>query len=289
MPKGVVLRHRNLMANIDGIQQAAQFTTHDTSLSWMPLTHDMGLIGGMLIPFYAGAPCTLISAHTFTQRPVRWLQAITDEKATISAAPNFAYEHCLEMIKDDELKQLDLSSWRIAICGAEPVRASTIDRFSQKFSQCGFKAHTFMPSYGMAEATLAVTSEQAARRPTMPVYDKSALEQGSVIKADKDQASQISLVSSGKVLAGLKVKIVNPKTLQVCQGDEVGEIWVSGPSVAQGYYGKSAQTREVFNARLAEDDGLYLRTGDLGFLDENSNLFVTGRLKDLIIITNRLA
>jgi 8-amino-7-oxononanoate synthase/acyl carrier protein len=278
-----MLTHSNLMHNSAMITYAFEHSRSNSGMFWLPLYHDMGLIGGILQPLYMGRPNTLISPTHFLQRPVRWLQSISQSGATISGGPNFAYDLCAEKITAEQKRTLDLSRWSLAFNGAEPVRAETIDRFSKAFAECGFRREAFYPCYGLAEATLIVAGGYKNAEPVIRSYDLHALEKHQVVPVAAAADGAHALVGSGGNLLDQNIVIANPDTFEPCAPNQVGEIWVSGPSVAQGYWKRDEATRETFQARLNDGRGPFLRTGDLGFLDRGE-LFVTGRLKDLIIV-----
>ncbi|MCG8583193.1 MAG: aminotransferase class I/II-fold pyridoxal phosphate-dependent enzyme, partial [Pirellulales bacterium] len=234
---------------------------------------------------YVGQPNILMSPMAFLQRPLRWLQAISNYRATISGGPNFAYDLCVQKVTQEEIEKLDLSSWTLAFNGAEPVRAATLERFAKTFAPAGFRSQSFYPCYGMAEATLIVSGGYKVNPPVIRSFDGAALEQHCVKAASDDAASARKLVGSGGNLLDQQIVIVDPDTLETCPDDRVGEVWVSGPSVAQGYWKRPDETRHAFNAYANDNpnDGPFLRTGDLGFLCDGE-LFITGRLKDLIIL-----
>ncbi|MEM6424664.1 MAG: fatty acyl-AMP ligase, partial [Cyanobacteria bacterium P01_D01_bin.128] len=288
-PKGVMVSHRNLLHNLNLIRQrfAAQ-SAEDVTVSWLPPYHDMGLIGGILEPLYDGSPVILMPPVAFLQRPIRWLQAIAQFQATVSGGPNFAYELCCQRITDSERAALDLSSWELAFNGAEAVRADTLARFTEVFASCGFRSSAFYPCYGMAETTLLVTGGHRQIPPVCKTVQAAALARHQVIEAAPEEtAGSRTLVGCGQVPPEQTVIIVHPKTRRRCEPNQVGEIWVSGPSVAQGYWQQPEATAAGFQAALAENaKKTFLRTGDLGFLADNE-LFVTGRLKDLVIIRGR--
>ncbi|HEY1067487.1 MAG TPA: AMP-binding protein, partial [Pirellulales bacterium] len=242
-----------------------------------------GLIGGILQPLYMGRLNTLLSPTHFLQRPVRWLQAISQSGSTISGGPNFAYDLCAEKVTAEQKRTLDLSRWSLAFNGAEPVRAETIDRFSKAFAECGFRREAFYPCYGLAEATLIVAGGYKQSEPVVQSFDLHALEKHEVVPAAAGAEHARELVGSGGNLLDQNIVIADPETFEPCTANQVGEIWVSGPSVAQGYWRREEATHETFQARLRDGRGPFLRTGDLGFLHKGE-LFVTGRLKDLIII-----
>jgi amino acid adenylation domain-containing protein len=282
-PRGVMLTHGNLLHNLALIQQRFAHTTASQGVIWLPPYHDMGLIGGILQPLYAGFPVVLMSPVDFLQRPLRWLQAITRYRATTSGGPNFAYDLCVRKITAEQRAGLDLSSWSLAFNGAEPIRTETLARFAAAFAPCGFRAAAFYPCYGLAEATLLVAgSAQAA--PAMRRFAKAALEQQRVVELPADDPAGRALVGCGLPDADQQLVIVDPTTATRCERGQIGEIWLAGPSVAQGYW-DAQQTAGTFHARLG-GEGMFLRTGDLGFVHAQA-LFITGRLKDLLIIRGR--
>ncbi len=285
-PKGVVLSHSNLVYNSELIRQGFGNTSSSIGVSWLPFYHDMGLIGNVLQPVYVGGRVVLMSPMHFIQRPLRWLKAISHYRATTSGGPNFAYELCIHKIKPAQREELALESWEVAFSGAETVRAETLAKFKELFSPCGFRSEAFFPCYGMAEATLLITGGARQIQPRIRQVDKDALTSGRVLPVTPD-AETCDLVSCGWTFPGQRVLVVNPETCQPCAPDEIGEIWVSGPSIGQGYFGLPELTERTFAARLADsNEGPFLRTGDLGFLYEGE-ICVTGRLKDLIIIRGR--
>ncbi|HEV3039682.1 MAG TPA: AMP-binding protein [Candidatus Angelobacter sp.] len=285
-PKGVMVSHRNLLHNQRVIQSACNHTEESTVVSWLPLHHDMGLIGTVLQPAFIGSHSVLMSPARFLQEPLYWLQAITRYRAHSSSGPNFAYDLCSQKVTAEQKKGLDLSSWRIAVNGAEPVRYETIERFACSFASCGFRLEAFRPCYGLAESTLMVTG---ARRPDLPLVKEvsvHALEQNSIQECAGGELSR-QLVGCGETLHGQDVRVVDPSTRNALPDGSIGEIWVSGPSVTQGYWNRPEDTEHAFHAYIFPDSkGPYLRTGDFGFLDQGQ-LFLTGRLKDLIIIRGR--
>ncbi len=286
-PRGVMVSHRNLLANSALIQTAFGMTPDSIGLSWLPLYHDMGLIGGILQPIYTGFPLMLMSPLTFLQRPYRWLEAISRTGATASGGPNFAYDLAIRKVTPEQRANLDLSSWRVAFSGAEPVRAETIRRFTEAFAPCGFRPEAWYPCYGLAEATLFVTGGPAGHGARFLNVSAAALEQGRVEPASDGEGSR-TLVACGRQWPDQRVLIVDGETLKPKAPREVGEIWVTGSSVAEGYWGRAAESAEIFHAQPAGtgDGATYLRTGDLGFF-EGEDLFIAGRIKDLIIIDGR--
>jgi acyl-CoA synthetase (AMP-forming)/AMP-acid ligase II len=287
VPKGVMLSHGNLMSNSASIEQAFEHTRETCGVIWLPPFHDMGLIGGILQPLYAGFTGILFSPADFAKRPVRWLEAISRYKATTSGGPNFAYDLCVRTTTPEQRAGLDLSSWSVAFTGAEPIHAATLDRFAETFAPCGFRREAFYPCYGMAESTLIVTGGRKASAPVLISVRGGALERNKVEPARADDHDARTVVGCGTPLPSVGLLIVDPETRRPCPDGRVGEIWVSGPSIAQGYWDQPDKTRETFQARLEGEAGAgYLRTGDLGFV-HGGELFVTGRLKELIIIRGR--
>ncbi|OAB58116.1 hypothetical protein AY600_04805 [Phormidium willei BDU 130791] len=288
-PKGVMLTHGNLLHNAQETYRMMGHSPQSCFVSWLPLYHDMGLIGGILQPLYGGFPCVLMSPVAFLQRPYRWLKAISDYQATTSGAPNFAYDLCVDKISAEQRQTLDLTHWQVAFNGAEPVRASTLERFRDAFAPCGFHDKAFYPCYGLAEGTLMVSGTPLHQPPRVHRVRRQDLEQhqaSSLAPEDPNEAGQ-ALVSSGISLERQTVVIVNPQTHQSCAAGTVGEIWVKGPSVGQGYWQNPSASEETFGAYLRDSgQGPFLRTGDLGLLHQGQ-LFVTGRLKDVIILRGR--
>ena len=281
-PKGVMLSHANLMHNSAMIAYAFEHTRSGSGCFWLPLYHDMGLIGGILQPLYMGKSNTLFSPTHFLQKPVRWLKMLSQTGCTISGGPNFAYDLCVEKVTAEQKTTLDLSRWALAFNGAEPVRADTIDRFSKAFAECGFRREAFYPCYGLAEATLIVTGGFKQAPPIVKSFQNEAFEKNEVIETEPGAEDSREIVGSGGNLLDQQIVIANPDTFESLGDNRVGEIWVSGPSVAGGYWKRDDLTKEIFQARLCDGRGPFLRTGDLGFL-RDGELFVTGRLKDLLI------
>lgn len=282
-PKGVMVSHRNLIHNSSLIQQGFEHTAQSFGVIWLPSYHDMGLIGGVLQPLFAGFPVALMSPADFLQKPMRWLQAISHYQATTSGGPNFAYDLCVRKFKANQAEHLDLSHWDVAFTGAEPIRAETLNRFVETFAPYGFRREAFYPCYGMAETTLMISGGRKADQPQICTVQASALEQNHVLPAD-GQKNTRALVGCGTSFANQQMKIVNPQSRCLCQPGQVGEIWVSGLSVAQGYWQQPAETESTFQAYLADSgEGPFLRTGDLGCI-QNDELFITGRLKEVLII-----
>nr|AXN93619.1 PuwI [Symplocastrum muelleri NIVA-CYA 644] len=283
-PKGVMVSHGNLLHNEQAIKLAYQHTEKTIFVGWLPLFHDMGLIGNVLQPLYLGGLCFLMSPIAFIQKPLRWLQAISRYKATTSGGPNFAYDLCVSKITPAERASLDLSSWNVAFNGAEPVRAETLERFTATFASCGFRREAFYPCYGMAETTLFVSGGLKTAAPVVLSVEGGAIDQNIVVPTTETGNNTRAIVGCGQTWTDEKIAIVDPETLTQRPAGKVGEIWVSGSSVAQGYWHRPIETEQTFNAYIANTtQGPFLRTGDLGFLWDGE-LFVTGRLKDLIVI-----
>lgn len=282
-PKGVMLSHGNLVRNTELIVVAFQ-TRHDSiGVSWLPTYHDMGLVGGVLAPIFIGRPAVLMSPMSFLQKPIRWLQTIHRYRGTTCGGPNFAYQLCVDKITDEEMRGLDLSCWRTAFNGAEPVRASTLRQFTEKFGRIGFDPTAFLPCYGMAESTLIVTGGPQADPPVIVAFDAKQLDLGRVVVCESDSPNARQLVGSGAILPGEDVIIVDGESCKPVPADEIGEIWVRSPSVGLGYWEREEATQATFGALTSDGAGPYLRTGDLGFLYDGQ-LFVAGRLKDMIIV-----
>jgi acyl-CoA synthetase (AMP-forming)/AMP-acid ligase II len=283
-PKGVMLTHDNLLHNLELIRRISRGDDREIAVFWLPQHHDMGLISGILGSLYVGGATVLMSPAAFIKRPMRWLEAMSRHRASYSVAPTFAYDKCVECSSAEERAALDLSSWSTAVCGAEPVRAATLRAFADAFAPAGFRPEAFQAGYGLAESTVAVAGSSASAVPVVQHIDRTALSEGRVVDASLEHAGAVAVVGCGRPQGGQRVVIVDPETRRERQADEVGEIWIAGPSVAQGYWGKPEETAHTFAASLAETgEGPFLRTGDLGFL-RASELFITGRCKDLVII-----
>lgn len=283
-PKGVVIRHSNLLANLEMIRQQMSNTPQSTNVGWVPLYHDMGLMMGVLQPLYLGAMSVLMPPAAFMQRPLIWLKLIHLYRAEVSSAPNFAFDLCVSRFRPEQMESVDLSCWKLALNGAEPVKAETIARFCETFSPYGFNAGTMYPGYGLAEATLLVSGGSRGHIPHIRVAGRNASQRG---KAPHDPIANKTqtLVSCGHSVPGQQIAIVDPETRVELGPGQIGEIWISGPHIAAGYWNNLTATAEAFRAKLADHTaGDWLRTGDLGLMDNNNQLFVTGRIKDLIII-----
>ncbi|MBU6953988.1 non-ribosomal peptide synthetase/type I polyketide synthase [Hahella sp. HN01] len=286
-PKGVMVSHRNLILNLDELHRCYDHGADSIVVSWLPHFHDLGLIYAILTPLYAGSICYLMAPATFIRNPVRWLQAISDFRATHSAAPNFAYQLCIDKISAEQKQDLDLSCWQAACNAAEPVRYETLRDFAAAFSDCGFDYQALSPSYGLAEATVKVSITPISEPPTVLHVEREALSQGEVKIVAAGAPGSTPLVGSGRVDMDTKSLIVDAATRTPCLPDRIGEIWVRGPSIASGYWARPEATSDIFDAHLADPQGRYagpyMRTGDLGFI-HGAQLFITGRRKDLLII-----
>jgi acyl-CoA synthetase (AMP-forming)/AMP-acid ligase II/acyl carrier protein len=282
-PKGVVVTHGSLEHNIALIAEPFGMNASEVlGLSWLPPFHDLGLIGNLLAAVHHGVTEVIMTPQVFLSDPLGWLRAISHFRATSSAAPNFAYDLCVSRAKPEVISTLDLSCWKTAFNGAEPIRAGTLERFASTFAPCGFTAEAMCPGYGLAEATLVVSAQPRGRGALIASFDRAELLQHRAVPSDSTSA--VRLVGSGIVLGGQDVRIVDADTRGECSPHGIGEIWVSGPSIARGYWANLEATAETFRARTQPDGaGPFLRTGDLGFLHEGQ-LFITGRRKDLIII-----
>ncbi|HSO00189.1 MAG TPA: fatty acyl-AMP ligase, partial [Candidatus Nanopelagicales bacterium] len=284
-PKGTLISHGNLLANLAAIQEAKSYDEDSVAVIWVPNYHDDGLIHGILQPIYTGHRCVLMHSATLVARPFQWLMAITRYRATHAGGPNFCYELCLRKVTDAQRAHLDLSSWRMAYNAAEPIRHETLRGFHDRFEPCGFRWSTHAPCYGLAEATLTVSARKGDDGPRLCVLDATALGQrGEVVEVAGDHRSARMVVGCGQPVQGAQIAIVQPSTGRRCPADAVGEIWLKSECIAQGYLGRQEATEETFQAYLADTgEGPFLRTGDLGFI-KDGELFVTGRVKDLIII-----
>ena len=287
-PKGVMISHDNIAHNSVYIQKAFQLTEKSVSVTWLPSFHDMGLIDGIIQPLYTGFLGVVMSPESFLKNPIVWLQAITKYRATHSGGPNLGYELCVRRITPEQQKTLDLSSWVSAYNGAEPIRRKTLDNFSDKFRSSGFKSQYFYPCYGMAEATLMISGGNIKDEPVYLNVQSEFLKDNQIVEAEKDSKNYQELVGCGHVWQDMEVKIVDPKSCLECGDNQVGEIWVSGSSIAQGYWQEAEKVIATFQAKLANttDERNFLRTGDRGFL-RAGELFITGRIKDVIIIWGR--
>lgn len=299
-PKGVMLTHGQMLANAEMILSCFESGRDTVGVSWLPTYHDMGLMGGVIEPLFIGRPSILMSPLAFLQKPERWLRTIARHRATTSGGPNFAYELCVQKVLPEALEGVDLSCWELAFNGAEPIRASTLDQFARRFAPLGFRREALFPCYGMAEATLIVTGGRKADPPKTLAVDGRRLDESGEAQEVRDGAEPRELVGCGRALLDETLVVVDPRTGELRRDGEVGEIWVRSRSQGLGYWNQPEATRAVFDARLAappsdeaDDAGRwsdsgdgrsgFLRTGDLGFL-QDGELYVTGRLKDLIIV-----
>ena len=286
-----MVSHANIIHNLSMLQYVFRHSEDSRIVSWLPFFHDWGLIGGLLQPIYSGVHCVLFDPLEFVRNPVSWLNVISKFSATVTGAPNFAYDRCVQTACPEDCAKLDLSGLDVAIVGAEPVRAETLDRFTSRFEECGFRRKSFFTSYGLAESTLLVTGGYRDLAPATIAVDRGLLEARRVkIRPDSASTDNVDrrLVSCGRTVLGQEVIIVDPKSRRPLGPGQIGEIWVSGPSIAQGYWDKATESREQFSASLSGEshDKGYLRTGDEGFLFDEE-LYVTGRIKDLIIVYGR--
>lgn len=286
-PKGVMVSHANLIANLDMIRQA--FGNHESStyVSWVPLYHDMGLILNVLQAIYAGATTVLMSPVSFLQRPLLWLKAIADFKAEVAGGPNFAFDHCIARFQPNQMDGINLSHWKIAFNAAEPVRAGTLIRFAETFAPYGFNPQAFFPCYGMAEATVLMSANSRGQGATIHKVSKAGLQK---LRAEPpaDAGDMQPIVGCGKAAAGTTIAIVDPDSHEELPALCIGEVWGRGPHIAQGYWRKPEASAETFGVEIADRPGLpWLRSGDLGFLDAEGELYIAGRIKDVIIIRGR--
>lgn len=283
-PKGVMISHHNMLFHCASLQKACGYGPDSISVTWMPYFHDYGLVEGLTEPLYNGTPCYVMSPFSLIRRPFNWLQTISRYRATHSQAPNFAYDLCYRRITPEQLAELDLSCWQAAGNAAEPINPAVLEQFVDKFASCGFRAEASCPAYGLAEATLLVSSSSQAEPPVIANLQADALEQGRVVNASPTEKLIRRIPSCGQLVCETQVAIVNPQTLHRCLPNEVGEIWVADPSVAQGYWHRPDATEATFNAYLADTkEGPFLRTGDLGFM-KDEHLFISSRMKDVVII-----
>jgi acyl-CoA synthetase (AMP-forming)/AMP-acid ligase II len=287
-PKGVMVSNKNLIANSYLIKKSFQHDENCIMVSWLPPYHDMGLIGSIVQPMFAGMTGVLMSPSSFIKRPIRWIKAISEYGKLgpiTSGGPNFSYDICCNYIGEDRLQDIDISNWRVAFNGAEPIRSETLKNFSKKFSNCGFSYKCFYPVYGLAESTLLASAGDIYIEPILKKIKIEALKSNKFEEDfNSDKKNYTELTGCGENLEGQTIYIVNLETLKKCEDGEIGEIWVKGPSIAVGYWYKETATIKTFRAYTSDtSEGPFLRTGDLGFF-YNKELFVTGRSKELIII-----
>lgn len=297
-PRGVMISHDNLLNNLEAIRQgfeippASENEQVPTGVFWLPAYHDMGLIGGILTPLSVGGTSYLLSPTSFLRRPLRWLELLSETQASISGAPNFGYELLVDKTDADDRAALDLSHWRLAFCGAEPIHPETLHEFAAAFAPTGFRDDAFYPCYGMAEVTLLVTGGRGPGPLRVLNVDHEQLRQHQAVRVSSDDENAQQLIGCGMGHNGHRIEIVDPQSLLPCADGRVGEIWVRGRSVARGYWDRKDVNRQEFEATLAGESvngdagQKFLRTGDLGF-SLDGELYVTGRIKDVIIIRGR--
>lgn len=286
-PRGVMVSHANVLHNLGVIARSYRLTPSERGVTWLPPYHDLGLVGGLLTPLFLGFPAAIMSPVAFLQRPARWLHAMTRYHATVSVGPTFAFDLCVRRTRPEEREAFDLSAWAVACIGGEPVRHEILERFVEVFSPRGFRREALGPGYGLAEATMFFSGSGPDAPPVVRTVLRSALEDHRVVDVPADHPGALTLVGCGQNLSDQGLAIVHPERLTRCGPDEVGEIWIAGPSVAGGYWNRPLETDETFRACLADSgEGPFLRTGDLGFVWDGE-LFITGRIKDLIIIRGR--
>jgi amino acid adenylation domain-containing protein len=284
-PRGVIVKHGNVIVNCNSVKKLWQMNESSMAVSWLPHFHDMGLITAIILPLTAGCTSVLLPPAIIVSKPLHWLSAINRFRGTHSAGPGFAYQSCVDKVTPEEIATLDLSSWQIAQCGAEPIRQATVKQFLERFTPAGFHSSAFRPAYGLAEATLVVSQIAADRNFRRRLLDSSALAAG--FAADTSDPTGIAVVSCGAPIDTAAVLVIDPKTFRSCPDNIIGECWVEGPSVASGYWEDIERTLEVFHGTSPDyPDRHFLRTGDLGFRDDGE-IFISGRLKDLIIIRGR--
>lgn len=281
-PRGVMVRHGDLAANLNSLREILAFDDHATGVSWLPVFHDMGLIAGVLLPIWSARPQFLMAPATFVRNPLSWLEAISRYGGTHQGAPNFGYQACVDAARAAGATTFDLRNWRVAWNGAEPVRPDTLHQFRDQFALNGFGSECLSPGYGLAEATLVVSGSDGSKPATELTVDESELHVGQVRPRIDDGPGVKRLVGSGRPAAGTEVQIVRADG-RVAEPHTLGEIWVRSDSVAQGYWNNPGETSGTFGACLTTGEGPYLRTGDLGFVDDGE-LFVIGRLNDVIVI-----
>lgn len=289
LPKGVMVSHRNLLDNLDMMRDRLGNHADSAHVSWIPLYHDLGLIMNLLQPIYLGAPCVLMTPSGFMHRPLNWLKAIHEHRAEVAAAPNFAFDLCVDRFRPEQMEGIDLSGWKIALNGAEPVRAATLERFSATFAAYGFSPEAMRPAYGLAEATLLVTAAKRGAAARTREVSAAALK-AARIAPPADAGDAVRIASCGAPMKGLALAIVDTESHQRLPAGAIGEIWIRASSAAGGYWQRPEESEATFRARLqavedsAADEGAWLRTGDLGHLDEDGELYIVGRIKDVMII-----
>ena len=286
-PKGVMITHFNLIETVRDLQRGSAFDDKSAVASWLPIFHDLGLIFGLLMPVYLGRTSYFMAPIAFLERPYRWLKAISKYKATHSAAPNFAYDLCVQKVTNEEKETLDLGGLKIIGNAAEPVRFETMQMFSDAFKSCGFDFNLFAPAYGLAEATVKVSGRLYGQKISYCLLDSDALAKHKLVFLSEEGPKSYVSVGCGWSSINADIRIVNAQTKELCAKDEVGEIWVSSTSVAQGYWKRPEETEKTFQAYVASsNEGPFMRTGDLGFI-YNDQIHITGRIKDMVIIQGR--
>lgn len=285
-PKGVVIRHRQLLANLTAIKGGMELTADTVAVGWVPSYHDMGLIGFIIEALYAGLSSYLIAPQDFLRRPVLWLETISRFGAEASGGPNFGYELCTRRITESEMEGIDLSSWRLAFSGAERVRPDVLRRFCARFASAGFAPESLYPCYGLAEASLFVSGARRGTGGGSVWLDRRGLEDGLARPSAQGAADAVEVASCGRVADGHRVVIADPTTARPAEGAQVGEVWVAGPSVAAGYWRRPEESADVFAAALSDGSGPFLRTGDLGFMRDDE-LYLTGRIRELLVVNGR--
>ncbi|MCA9558536.1 MAG: fatty acyl-AMP ligase, partial [Myxococcales bacterium] len=288
-PKGVTIRHGGLITNMRMAATAYGFQRRaEVNVSWLPVYHDMGLVGMVLNTLITGGRAHLMPPYAFLKRPLSWLELLSSAQGTCTAAPNFAFDLCVRKVTPEQRDRLDLSHLRTLVNGAEPVRAETVDRFLRFFEPAGLRPEALRPSYGMAEVGLFISAGTSGQPTSDRAVSRARLARHAAVDAPPGDPDALRIVSCGPAAAGSDVRIVHPTTRRALPAGAVGEIWIAGPHVAAGYWQRPDETEHSFGARLADSDaGPFLRTGDLGFLDADGALFVTGRRKDLLIIRGR--
>lgn len=286
-PKGVMISNFNLLRTIQDMQIGFKADEDTIITSWLPLFHDLGLIFGLLLPILTGGKSYIMSPVSFLERPYRWLKAITKYRSTHTAAPNFAYDLCTRKITEEEKKTLNLRNITVATIAAEPIRLETMQNFSAAFEASNFNYNAFLPGYGLAEATVKVSGKEIGNRPAHCFLDADELERNNVVVVSESGRNAYPIIGCGWSSINADIRIVNPATNIQCPQNEIGEIWVQSDSVARGYWNNPEASMITFQARLADThDGPFLRTGDMGFIHEGE-LYITGRIKDMIIIQGR--
>jgi len=283
-PKGVMISQLNLLYNSEYIRQTFEFDKNSVGVNWLPIFHDMGLIGGVLQAAYLGVLNVGMPPMAFLKNPLNWLKAIEKYKGTTGGGPNFSFDYCIQKTTEEERMSLDLSSVKTFYCGAEPVRKQSMESFPEAFEKSGVAPVQMYPVYGMAETTLIVSGGYQDETPKYLILDAIALQENKVLLADAKNVKTVEFVGCGHSWMETKIEIIDPATFERKAKNEVGEIWVSGPTVAKGYWNKAEENQRTFGAKITSTgEGLFLRTGDLGLFFEDE-LYITGRLKDLIII-----